>query len=130
MAGFESQLHATVAPVGPASRKYVLTLENRGRDTLVNCRLHYSRMLGPGHFGVDDTYMRPGDWMKPPIAFERIGPGEIITFEVEGYGTPERYDGPLRQSAQLECAYLRDNRAEKSKRPLGVPTIINMEGHA
>lgn len=94
-------IYATIQSPDWSAYQYTLTLENRGRKTVVNGAFDYGAALHPGNFGLDDTHMPEDIWIKPPVVFESLLPGQSITFDIEGYDLPNRFDGYKQQSGVL-----------------------------
>lgn len=92
-----------VDPIGPSVSRYKLTLENCGDEAILKGRLYYSPLLHPGQFGLDDTHMPENIWVRPPIDFESLAPTQSLSFEVEGYDLPGRFDGRRNQIVTLRC---------------------------
>lgn len=98
-------IYATIQSPNWSAHQYTLTLENRGRKTVVNGAFDYSAALHPGNFGLDDTHMPKDIWIKSPVVFESLLPGQSITFDIEGYDLPSRFDGYKQQSGVLKSGY-------------------------
>lgn len=94
-----------IRPVSGNGTSYIVTICNTGKDIFTNGRLDHSELLHPGKFGLDDTHMPSNIWRQPPVLFQSLGPGEEITFEVQGYNVPEKYDGPRETTVNFAATY-------------------------
>lgn len=94
-------LLVSVTGVNEGSSDYVFSITNSGHQTYCDLRIYYNRLLDAGNFGLDDTHM-PSKSPEPPIEIDRLLPGRTIQIKREGYGRPERYDGPAITSVKLE----------------------------
>jgi len=100
-----ADIYATIRPIDGSRYQYILTLENRGEEAVANGVLDYGPALHPGNFGLDDTHMPADIWIKPPVVFESLAPGERVTFEVDGYDLQARFVGKLEQWCILKTTY-------------------------
>ena len=88
-----SNLQLTLQPSAGGNCWYDLSIQNVGQSLLTEILIDYASLLHPGQFGLDDTHMPKDIWIKDAIALDYLAPGEVVTAIVEGYNTPDRYDG-------------------------------------
>jgi len=83
---------------------YDFVVKNCGAKTLWGVELQTYEILGPGHFGLDDTHMPKSLTHEPITRIERLNPMSEATFTLKKWGDLERYKGPASGAIYALCS--------------------------
>ena len=74
---------------------YEFIVENQGDSTLWHIRFSTYDLLGPLHFGLDDTHMPESLTKEAAADIHCLEPGNSVAFTRKKWGPLERYRGPV-----------------------------------